>query len=435
MNEKRIPVTVPCFIMMCTNKTEKECLEKMLFGDRKSRLNHLKTIEKGHIGFLLNISKDQLLGVFVAESKAKLDIEPDAWNGEFPAQVKVRLVSKEVERLDAASDKLEKIIELRELSKGEKCYKVPFHNTYGPEITQKILNYFSKSIMLENQTGIIEPEDTLKCSLEDVAGLEEIKNFIRQRIIEPFEDEERAFNLKLKIGGGILLFGPPGTGKTLIAMAIANSIEGKFLEISPSIIIGYPGEAEKRIEKIFRDLENQPRAVLFLDEAEWILNRRESQGSTVMQRVTPVLLAQLSRIFRDKTKPIFVIAATNKPDMIDSAFLRPGRFDKIFYIGLPNKEARISILKLKLKGRGAPNLTEEDFSKFADSLKGYTGADIENIIEEAAYIAFKKKADYIKKEHIQESMNKVEKSVTEEEIESFKRWAESRGLRIRFDED
>jgi transitional endoplasmic reticulum ATPase len=426
---KNIP---PCFFAICTDKTEKECLEKGLFGDREWRLPYLKSIKKGDFGFLLNISKDQLLGIFAAESEAKLNIEPNAWGGEFPAQVKVKLLG-ELQRIKEATDKLEKIIELREIKKEPYPYKVPSKNTYGPEITEKVLSLFDTSEL--QRAAAPQPEEVgifPETALEDVAGLNDVKNFIYQRIIAPFEDEETAYSLGLRIGGGMLLFGPPGTGKTLIAMSIAKSIQAKFIDISPSVIIGYPGEAERRLENIFAALDEEPRAVVFLDEAEWILCKREDQTSSVMQRITPVLLAQLSRIFKQKTKQIVVIAATNKPQMIDPAFLRPGRFDRIFYIGLPDKKAREQIIRLQLRNR-AHLIEDSDIVEIAEKLEGYSGADIENIVEEAAFKAFNRRtsgAARITKDDIVEVIEKTPKSVTPNEVQLFKEWAKERGLKI-----
>lgn len=269
-------------------------------------------------------------------------------------------------------------------------------------------------------------------ALEDVAGLNDVKDFVYQRIIAPFEDEEKAYSLGLRIGGGMLLFGPPGTGKTLIAMSIAKSIQAKFIDISPSVIVGFPGEAERRLENIFAALDKEPRAVVFLDEAEWILCKREDQTSSVMQRIIPVLLVQLSRIFKQKTKPIVVIAATNKPQMIDPAFLRPGRFDRIFYIGLPDKNARKDIIKLQLRNR-AHQIEDSDILEIAEKLEGYSGADIENIFEESAFKAFSRResgAARITKDDIIEVIERTPKSVTPNEEKLFKEWAKERKLKI-----
>jgi len=426
---KNIPA---CFFMLCTDSTEKECLEKGLFGDKQWLLPHLKSIKKGDIGFLLNVSKDQLLGIFAAEGEAELNIDPNAWDGKFPAQVKVKLLG-ELQRIKGATDKLEKIIELKEIKRDPYPYKVPSKNTYGPEITEKVLALFDTSEL--QRAAAPQPEEVgifPETALEDVAGLNDVKDFVYQRIIAPFEDEEKAYSLGLRIGGGMLLFGPPGTGKTLIAMSIAKSIQAKFIDISPSVIVGFPGEAERRLENIFAALDKEPRAVVFLDEAEWILCKREDQTSSVMQRITPVLLAQLSRIFKQKTKPIVVIAATNKPQMIDPAFLRPGRFDRIFYIGLPDKNARKDIIKLQLRNR-AHQIEDSDILEIAEKLEGYSGAVIENIFEESAFKAFNRRESgetRITKDDIIEVIERTPKSVTPNEEKPFKEWAKERGLKI-----
>ena len=426
-------INIPCFFMLCTNGTEKECLEKGLFGDREWRLPYLKSIKKGDIGFLLNVTQDQLLGIFVAESGARLNIDPNAWNSEFPVQLKVKLIDK-LQRVDKASDKLEKIIGLREIPREPFPYKVPLKNTYGPDITDRVLSLFRLTDKIRDYFKVTPPEEVgllPEYKLEDVAGLKDVKHFVYQRILAPFEDEQAAYNLRLRIGGGILLFGPPGTGKTLMAMAIASHIHAKFIDISPSIIVGYPGEAERKIENIFASIDKEPRAVVFLDEAEWILSRREGQSSSVMQRITPVLLAQLSRIFKQRTKPIIVIAATNKPQMIDPAFLRPGRFDRIFYIGLPDKTARSEIIKIHLRNR-VNELSEDEIAEIAEKLDGYSGADIENIVEEAAFIAFERRETgnaKITKNDIMKAADKAPNSVTPEEVEQIEEWAKERRMK------
>lgn len=421
-----------CFFMICTNKTERECLDLNLFGDRQSRITLLRTIKKGDIGFLLNVSTDQLLGVFIAESSVQEDIVPDAWQGQFKAQIKVRLLN-DLQRIDSASTKLESIISLNTVNRSPYSYKTPSKRTYGPEITGRVLTLFNNGIQLVSQESqpqnyAIQPDVTLA----DIAGLSDVKEFISKRIIAPFEDEDRASSLGLRIGGGMLLFGPPGTGKTLIAKSIARDIQGKFFEISPSIIVGYPGEAEKRLEGIFAALNKEPRAVIFVDEAEWILSKREDQVSSVMQRVTPTLLVQLTHLFEQKTRAVIVIAATNKPELIDTAFLRPGRFDKIFYVGLPNLKAREEIIKLQVRNR-ANCLAGSDFHEIARALDGYSGADIEHIIEESAFIAFNDRTRdpaLISKSDILDVISRTPKSVRVDDLKRLEKWASERGILI-----
>jgi transitional endoplasmic reticulum ATPase len=416
--------------MICTNQTEQECLDKGLFGDREWRLPYIRSVQKGDLGFLLNVSQDSLLGIFEAEGPARLNIDQAAWGGSFPAQVKVKQVG-DLQRIKSATANLASFMTLREIRRHPKSYKVPAQNAYGPDITSKVLVLFktprevSEVRRGEEPIGFI-PETALK----DVAGLRDIKNFVYQRIIAPFEDDETAFLLKLRVGGGMLLCGPPGTGKTLIATAIAADIQAKFIDISPSVIVGYPGEAERRLENMFAALEREPRVVVFLDEAEWILCKRGEQTSSVMQRITPVLLAQLSRIFKQRTRPIVVIAATNKPEMIDPAFLRPGRFDKVFLVGLPDKEARKDILKVQLSNR-SHNISEKEFEGLCDSLEGYSGADIEHIAEETAFIAFARRNQdqetAITLSDIQSVIGKTPKSVSPAEIKRFEEWARKMG--------
>jgi hypothetical protein len=253
-----------CFFMICTNDTEGECLDRGLFGDQEWLFPYLQVIKKGDIGFLINVSNDEIIGVFEAVEPARLNIVPEAWGGKFPAQIKVRLITRVVQRIDRASLKLKSILELKEIKRDKFAYKIPKQKTYGPDVTNKVLglfkvdDYFYSNLGLYDDLGLFP-----QYKLEDVAGLEEVKNFIYQRVIAPFEDWELASKLRLRVGGGMLLFGPPGTGKTLIAMAIANHIQAKFIDISPSVIIGYPGEAEKRLENIFHELEKEPRSVLF----------------------------------------------------------------------------------------------------------------------------------------------------------------------------
>lgn len=428
---------IPCFIMICTNRTEEECLKKGLFGGPEWRLPFLKFIKKGDIGFLYNLTSDELIGIFRAKGPAQLNIDPKAWGGRFPAQIKVTLLG-ELQRIKNAKEKLKNIIEFQKYQ--DTPHEFPKYNTYNPEITEKILSLFKIPDVLKEvqptESDLLLTEIPEEYTLENVAGLEDVKNFIRQRILASFEDEKTqkiAYRLKLKVSAGILLVGPPGTGKTLISQTIAKCLNARFIEISPSVIIGYPGEAEQRLEKIFATLDNEPRAVIFLDEAEWILCRRKNLTSSVMQRITPLLLMQLSKIFKEKTKLIIIIAATNKPERIDEAFLRPGRFDRIFYIPLPDKNVRKEIIKLQLRDR-ANQLSEDDITEIAEELDGYSGADIEKIINESAYIAFerfcrKKEEVFITKEDIKEVIAKTPKSVPREEIEKIEEWVKNKGIK------
>lgn len=421
-------ITVPCFFRICSNSTEEECLSKGVFGGAKFDEANLKSVDKGHLGFLYNAQKNSLIGVFAAEGKAGYGLVPGAFKGEFPLHVKVQRITGDVARIENACGRLEKIIKMKKSKNGTFYYfDYPVH---GPDITEKILKLFFGS--LDELPGEVkdflslhdelagEPGKIIDDSfvLDSVVGLDAVKEFIRKRIIAPANDPERADKFKLRLGGGILLYGPSGTGKTLIARAISGEIQAKFFEITPSFIMGYPGVAEDKLEKLFNSIARQPRAVLFIDEAEWILKTRENQSSSVMERVTPVLLSELSELFKQRDRQIIIIAATNEPQKIDKAFLRPGRFGNRLFVGLPNADERLKIIKLNLKER-AQDMTEKELQDVSGALEGYSGADIAHIADEAAFKAFDRKGaeqDHITKDDFMNIIASTTPSVSDQAL-------------------
>ncbi len=413
------------FIMLCTDTTEKECLDRNLFGDKLWRLQYLREIRTGDIGLLLNVSKNELIGIFKARSEPQPNIEPDAWNGRFPAQVRVEPIGK-VQRITNAASILEKIgLKMTTLAFGAPVPQFPVHDR---DVGEKILAHFKESIPGEIEIPPpkeLKPISPPKLKFDDVIGLDDVKSFIKKRMVDPVVDLEAAQKYYLRLGGGLLLYGPPGTGKTLVAQATAAEIDAQFVELSPSIIRGYPGDPERKIEQLFQNLLMAPRAVIFFDEAEALLATRDSQTSTVMQRITPVLLSQFAKLSRHRFKPILVIAATNMPQGIDNAFLRPGRLDKVLYVGLPKQNDRIHLLRLFLLKRSDcidPNLYEEQhLSHLASQLDGYSGADIEQVIDEAALEAFNQKK-HITHKMIEEIIKAWPKSVGDEQLRKYKEW-------------
>ena len=417
-----------CFIMLCTNKTERECLDRNLFGDRDWRLQYLREIKTGDIGLLWNLSKNELIGVFKARSEPQLNIEPDAWAGQFPAQVRVEPIGK-IQRITNAVSILEKIgIKMTELPSGAPVPQFPVHDR---DVAEKILVHFREPIPREKKIPTrIESKPIIpaKLKFDDVVGLDVVKSFIKKRMVDPVVDLETAQKYYLRLGGGLLLYGPPGTGKTLIAQATAAEIDAQFIELSPSIIRGYPGDPEKKIEELFQNLLTTPRAVMFLDEAEALLANRDNQTSTVMQRITPVLLSQFAKLSHYRFKPILIIAATNMPWGIDNAFLRPGRLDKVLYVGLPNLEDRIHLLRLFLGKRTSDcvdsNLYEEEHLRdLASKLEGYSGADIEQINDEAALEAFNRE-ERISYKMIKEIIKIWQPSVNGEQLKKYEEWGQ-----------
>jgi len=221
---------------------------------------------------------------------------------------------------------------------------------------------------------------------DDVAGLENVKQQIRIKLIYPFTHPKEAAHFGVRSGGGILLYGPPGTGKTLIAKAIAGELDAAFFAIKPAEIMSkWVGAAEQNVAALFEAAKSYEKAVIFIDEVDALLPKRRRSGSTVMRRVVPQFLNELDGI-GSKHTGLLLIGATNEPWMLDAAAMRPGRFDEKIYVPLPDLPARQRILELNLADR--PLAPEVDLSDLAERLAGYSGADIVHICHRACEIPF-----------------------------------------------
>lgn len=264
----------------------------------------------------------------------------------------------------------------------------------------------------------------------DVAGLEEVKEQIRLKLIYPFTHPDLAAQYGIRRGGGILLYGPPGTGKTLIARAVAGEVEAAFFAVKPSEIMSkWVGEAEQNIQKLFTAARAFDRAVIFIDEVEALVPKRRSSGSTVMQRVVPQILAELEGFDQSRPGALLFIGATNEPWSLDPAVLRPGRFDEKVYIGLPDDTARRRILELNLAGK--PLADDVQMDALTAQLAGYSGADIANICRKACAIPFVEgvmtgDARTVEGEDFATVLGEVRPSVTADELAKYEAYANSR---------
>ena len=230
-------------------------------------------------------------------------------------------------------------------------------------------------------------KDKPDIGFDDIAGLDDVKEDIRLKMIYPFNHPELAQRYGINVGGGVLLFGPPGTGKTMMAKAIAHEIGATFFVISPAQVLSkWVGEAEQNIRKLFEAAKAEDKSVIFIDEIEALVPKRKSDSSTVMQRVVPQILQELEGFDRRADRALLFVGATNKPWMLDEAILRPGRFDARVYVGLPDAPARYKLLEIHLGDRPIDN--DVDFGRLCDMLEGYSGADIKNIAQRAATIPF-----------------------------------------------
>ena len=232
---------------------------------------------------------------------------------------------------------------------------------------------------------IIKDKPTLGFS--DIAGLDDVKEDIRLKMIYPFAHPKLAQQYGISTGGGILLYGPPGTGKTMIAKAIAHEIDATFFVVSPAQMLSkWVGEAEQNVRKLFDAAKAEETSVIFLDEIEALVPKRKSDSSTVMQRVVPQILQELEGFDRKGDRALLFVGATNKPWMLDEAVLRPGRLDARIYVCLPDGPARFRLLEIHFGDR--PLANDVDFGELCDRLDGYSGADIKNIAQQAAQVPF-----------------------------------------------
>ena len=225
---------------------------------------------------------------------------------------------------------------------------------------------------------------------EDVGGLSKIKEELAEAIDWPLKHADLFLEADIRSPKGILLFGPPGTGKTLIAKAVATTAEANFISIKgPELISKWVGESEKGVREIFRKARQAAPCVIFFDEIDAIAPRRggSDEGSNVTERVVSQMLTEMDGL--DDLKGVVVIGATNRRDIIDEALLRPGRFDRILEVPLPDKEARMQILKIHTRKK--PLDSSVNLEKLVDMTDGYTGAEIAGLVNAAAIAAVKER--------------------------------------------
>ena len=250
-----------------------------------------------------------------------------------------------------------------------------------------------------------ETERKTRVGFDDVAGLEEEKEELKE-IVDFLKRPEKYTKMGARVPKGVLLYGKPGTGKTLIAKAIAGEADVPFISMSGSEFIEmFAGLGASRVRKLFEKARKLAPCIVFIDEIDAIGSRRTSNSGaeTENNQTLNQLLVEMDGFGSEET--IIVLAATNRPEMLDKALLRPGRFDRQITIPTPDLKGRLEILKIHSKDKRLSD--EVNLESIAEDTAGFTGAELENILNEAAIVATKNKHEEIENDDIEEAVKKV----------------------------
>ena len=327
--------------------------------------------------------------------------------------IKITLAPTEPLRIMGAEEYLRHLLEGRVVTRGD---LIPL-GIMGRKIDLTVISVqpVASAVIISSDTEIVISEGKAEAAIreiprvtyEDIGGLSEAIKKIREMVELPLKYPEIFERLGIEAPKGVLLYGPPGTGKTLLAKAVANETNAAFFSISgPEIMSKYYGESEERLREIFKQAEENAPSIIFIDEIDAIAPKREEVTGEVEKRVVSQLLALM-----DGLKPrgrVVVIGATNRPNALDPALRRPGRFDREIEIGVPNKKGRLEILQIHT--RGMPLADDVDLERIASITHGFVGADIEALCKEAAIRALRRvipEIDFEKEKIPAETLNKI----------------------------
>ncbi|MDR0777892.1 MAG: CDC48 family AAA ATPase [Methanomassiliicoccaceae archaeon] len=305
---------------------------------------------------------------------------------------KITFSPMEAVQLRGGEDYMRQVFETRAFAKGDVFTlnimgnKIDLSVTsFTPAADAVIMTPATEVKISEKPTG--KTGDIPKVSYEDIGGLGDEVKKVREMIELPLKHPELFKRLGVEAPKGVLLHGPPGTGKTMLAKAVAGETSSNFISLGgPAIMSKFYGESEERLREIFKDAEENAPSIIFIDEIDSIAPKRDEVSGEQERRIVAQLLALMDGL--EARGKVVVIGATNRPNAIDEALRRPGRFDREIEISIPNRDGRLEILQIHT--RGMPLTDDVDLSRLADLTHGYAGADLSALTKEAAMAALRR---------------------------------------------
>jgi len=333
------------------------------------------------------------------------------------AEVTHGFVGADVEALckEAAMNVLRKILPTVKLKENE---PLPKNILEQLKITDEDFNYALKIVRPSAMREVLVEKPDIHWN--DIGGLESLKQELKEAVELPLKNPKAFKRLGIRPPRGVLLYGPPGSGKTLIAKAVANESEANFILVKgPELLDKFVGESEKGVRKVFEKARQVAPTIIFFDEIDALVPRRgmDSGGSGVTERVVNALLSEMDGL--EELNDVIVLAATNRPDLVDPALLRPGRFDKIISTGAPDREARLQIFKIHTNKM--PLAKDVNLDILADLTDGYMGSDVEAICMEAGLMTLRNdiKADSVSMKFFENAIQKIKPSVSEDDVKRY----------------
>ncbi|CAF3971256.1 unnamed protein product [Rotaria sordida] len=288
----------------------------------------------------------------------------------------------------------------------------------------------------ENALTVIRPSSMREVILEvpkvkwsDIGGQHELRKRLEEMVVWPLKYSHALDRLNVQVPKGILMYGPPGCSKTMIAKAIATESDLNFIAVKgPELFSKWVGESERAVRELFRRARLAAPAIIFFDEIDAIANSRSNSSnsqSNVSDRVIATLLIEMDGI--EKLKGVTIIAATNRPDCIDSALMRPGRFDRLVYVPLPDEQTRLEIFQIRF--RRSPIHSNIQIERLVELTKNYSGAEITAVCDEAALIALRDNIDapHIEWHHFERALASIKPRTSDEHIRRLDAFTKQHG--------